>query len=166
MKMFENIETELKTIYTDSDFKVVEQNDNIEVFYNDENLQDNEQFIDKVFEVCEKYLKEDDLWRIAVLYDYLKELPTSNYELVKETVSISEPKTLSSNIKYLSQLQFEKNSFFNTQQIGNSEKRSKSILETLLEKVFSNTYIEKELSKLITSSQMDTPPVFLHECIS
>jgi hypothetical protein len=166
MKMFKNIETELKTIYKDSDFKVVEQNSNIEIFYNDEKLQDNEQFIDKVFEVCKKYLEEEDLWRIAVLYDYLRELPKSNYELVKETISISEIATLSSSIKYHSQLQFEKNFFFNTQQTENSIKKSKNILGTLLERVFNHTYIEKEPSKLIaSSSQIDILPTFSRQCI-
>ena len=77
--MFKNIERELKQMYSTSEFKIVEQNDNIEIFYNDKSLKDNEKFMDDVIDICEKYLTEDDLWRIAILYDYLDEIKNNKY---------------------------------------------------------------------------------------
>lgn len=90
--MFKKIEDELREKYKTSNFKIVEQNDNIEIFYDDKELKDNEKFMDFVFDVCEKYLKDDDLWRIAILYDYLGEL-----SYCKPSVEL----TIQSNISYV-----------------------------------------------------------------
>lgn len=72
--MFENLENELSRMYKTCKFKIIEQNDNIEIFYDDEKLKNSEEFMDNVFSVCEKYLKDEDLWRVAILFDYLNEI--------------------------------------------------------------------------------------------
>lgn len=84
--MFENIENELNRMYKTCKFKIIEQNDNIEIFYNDEKLKNNEEFMDNVFAICEKYLKDEDLWRVAILFDYLNEIDkiSKNIELTSK----------------------------------------------------------------------------------
>lgn len=110
--MLKKIENELKKMYTSSDFKVVEQNDNIEIFYSDKLLKDNEKFMDDVFDVCEMYLNEDDLWKITVLYDYLNEIGTSCEEpnqYIKSKYSYTQ--NSNSIIKKINNVNIEKNIF-------------------------------------------------------
>ncbi|EOT2986920.1 hypothetical protein ACRTAL_002017 [Clostridium perfringens] len=55
-------------------FKISETKDIFEIIYDDETLKNNDEFLDKVMDICEKYLNEEQFWKLAISYDYLEEI--------------------------------------------------------------------------------------------
>ena len=51
--------------------KIIYEDETIKIFYDNKFLQTSDGFTDKVLDICSKYLSEDALFKIAVLYDYL-----------------------------------------------------------------------------------------------
>ena len=65
------VENELLSYFKCSKFKIIYEDETIKIFYDNKFLQTSDEFTDKVLDICSKYLSEDALFKIAVLYDYL-----------------------------------------------------------------------------------------------
>ena len=69
-RKFKLLKNELENTYPSSKFKIVIEDEIINIIYTDEALH-NEKYLVKMFKICEKYLTEDMLFCTKILYDYL-----------------------------------------------------------------------------------------------
>ena len=74
---FSLLEHELQETFPTSKFKVVLVENIINILYTDCYLR-SDKFIDDVYNICEKYLSEAELFNIAILYDYFGEVKNNN----------------------------------------------------------------------------------------
>lgn len=87
--MFDKFGLDLEEIYK-CKFKIVERDGFIEIICNDKDIEDNEDATEVILKVASKYLNEEQLYDVAITYDYLNEIPTVNIQADKiiETTKI------------------------------------------------------------------------------
>ena len=61
--------------YEDCYFYLNVEDDWIELLYSNQKYQTNEKFLDEVFDMCFRFLTEDEMWKLATCYDLNDEIP-------------------------------------------------------------------------------------------
>lgn len=65
---------ELKNLYPNTKFKSSYADNNKILIYDNRDLRRDDDFGNRVLDLAEKYLSEDECFHFAYLYDYLKEI--------------------------------------------------------------------------------------------
>lgn len=109
--MLNEMSLELEKVFN-CKFEVKESDGIIEVICSDKYITKNEETLDKVLDIASKYLEEDRLWDIGLVYDYLNEIPSVECELekainIEKTINISRSKRDIRNIIYNDKLCLE-----------------------------------------------------------
>ena len=74
---------ELKTKYPEINFRLIRNEYLIELIFDDKSKEDDEEFKDEIFYLCERELSEDDLYLLAITYDYGHRITTNCIETCK-----------------------------------------------------------------------------------
>jgi hypothetical protein len=72
--MYETIIYELKMIYINTNFKFIESECFIEILHDNKKYMNDNNFDNKIYEICSKYLSENDLYKLGVSYDFNNKL--------------------------------------------------------------------------------------------
>lgn len=65
---------ELNKLYPDTNFDFHEEEDSLQLLYNNEKYKDDDDFFDTVSDIALKYLTSDEQEIFAILYDYFDEI--------------------------------------------------------------------------------------------
>lgn len=65
---------ELENTFTDTKFKIIRNEYLIELLYDNKKYVDDDEFLDKVFDIAQLHLCKDDLWKLAITYDILNRI--------------------------------------------------------------------------------------------
>ena len=71
---YKSIINELRRIYRNVNFDIIEEQDSIQLLCDNKELCDDIIYLDRVCDLVEKFLDEEDKNKFAVLYDYLNEI--------------------------------------------------------------------------------------------
>jgi len=87
---YKNFEKALKTKYEDCKFYIHPNDEEIEIIYSNKKYLNDDQFLDNVLEIAERYLTEDELWNIVTTYDLYNKIPKYELEISKEQLEIKQ----------------------------------------------------------------------------
>ncbi|WP_195972635.1 hypothetical protein [Clostridium thermobutyricum] len=89
--MFNQLRLELEKEFK-CKFKIIERDGFIELICNDKTIEDNEELLDLILGIASKYLNEEQRFNLAIVYDYLNEIPSMSMEVDKivETTILNE----------------------------------------------------------------------------
>lgn len=65
----------LKNKYNGINFSIIRNEYLIELIHDSKENDENESFLEDVFNECAKYLNEDDLFKLAITYDFINRIP-------------------------------------------------------------------------------------------
>lgn len=65
---------ELENTFKDTKFKIIRNEYLIELLYDNKKYVDDDEFLDKVFDIAQLHLCKDDLWKLAITYDILNRI--------------------------------------------------------------------------------------------
>lgn len=65
---------DLENTFTDTKFKIIRSEYLIELLYDNKKYMDDDEFLDKVFDISQLYLCIDDLYKLAITYDILNRI--------------------------------------------------------------------------------------------
>ena len=69
----EKLTQELERIYK-CKFKIIKRDGFIEILHNDMRIKNREEICSKILKNAEKYLSEDEMFDVAIVYDYCNEI--------------------------------------------------------------------------------------------
>lgn len=65
---------DLENTFTDTKFKIIRSEYLIELLYDNKKYMDDDEFLDKVFDISQLYLCIDNLYKLAITYDILNRI--------------------------------------------------------------------------------------------
>lgn len=74
MEKYRLIEKELSNKYKDTIFKIIENDNDIEILYSNKEYINDDNFLEDIIDISRKYLEENDLWKLVTTYDLFNEI--------------------------------------------------------------------------------------------
>lgn len=139
--MFNKFELELEKKYRYK-FKVIKKDGLIEIICDNKEFESDENKIDEILEIASKYLSEDDLWNIGIVYDYLDEIKNKCMQIDSFFESTRELKELQSyeigKVKYSYNYTGKEKRLKNSRKILGGVKRFTSLIEKAIDLTISD----------------------------
>ncbi|MDK0751004.1 hypothetical protein QTI77_14610 [Clostridium perfringens] len=133
--MFNKFELELEKKYK-CNFKVTKVDELIEIICDNKEIESDEEKIDEILEIASKYLSEEDLWNIGIVYDYLGEIKEERIQI--DAIFESSREILELKALELGKVKFSYNLKMEEKKLGNERNIFKKVIgfKGFIEKAF------------------------------